>query len=331
MLLATDSLQTIRKTLAHFQAQSAHASIQIVLAAPAAADIAVGGPDFEGFADVRVVRVDGLPVRRGHAAALRAATAPVVVFAESHAYPQAGFVEKLIEAHRGPWAAVGPGIDNANPDTMLSWAELFMNYGPWIGSLQPGTVKDVPGHNSSYKRNVLLELGERLDELIEHNTVLHAELRSRGYDLYLEPGARIDHLNISSWRWYFIQVFQAARLFAAVRARQWSRRRRMLYFATSPLIPAVRLRRVLQELRRTRRARELLPQLLPALVLGLVMSSIGEAIGYAAGAGRTKILDETELHRTRYVRRSERLHEEDESSWPGGDGTRPRSVASSLR
>ncbi len=72
-------------------------------------------------------------------------------------------------------------------------------------------------------------------------------------------------------------------------------------------------------MRRSQSGRDLLPQLIPALTFALVVSMVGEAVGYTVGHGRTGHLDAGELHRTRYVRKADRLRDEDESTWPGSE------------
>ena len=46
-------------------------------------------------------------------------------------------------------------------------------------------VDYLPGHNSSYKRDVLLGYGDRLESMMESETVLHWDLRAKGHRLYL--------------------------------------------------------------------------------------------------------------------------------------------------
>jgi hypothetical protein len=43
-----------------------------------------------------------------------------VAFIEDHGFPARDGAEKLIEAHVGPWAAVGYAFTNANPKSYLS-------------------------------------------------------------------------------------------------------------------------------------------------------------------------------------------------------------------
>jgi hypothetical protein len=315
VLLVTDELQTIRKTLAYLRAQTIRDHIQIVVGVPADSDVSADAPDFDGFADVRLVEVPAASVRDARAATLRGATAPIVAVGETHAFPRPDYAEKLVEAHQGPWAAVGPAMENANPSSVISWVELFMSYGPWFEPRR-GVANDLPGHNSSYKRRILLELGNRLEEVIGHSTSLHPELRAHGHELYVEPAARVDHLNPTLWRSYFALAFQAGRLYGALRSAEWALTRRTVYIAGSPLIPAVRLWKIVRGASRSTRGRAVILRVVPALVPMLVSNAAGEVSGYLFGPGRTDVLDDAELHRTRYVRSAERLREEDESTWP---------------
>jgi hypothetical protein len=78
--------------------------------------------------------------------------------------------------------------------------------------------------------------------------------------------------------------FHAGRIFAAARARSWSIGKRLCYGAAAPLIPVVRLRRVLAQVRG--RLREPLPSnTFPALLMLLVCDAAGEMTGYFLGAG----------------------------------------------
>ena len=73
-------------------------------------------------------------------------------------------------------------MHNANPDTIVSWADFLVGYGPWA---RPSIVSErdyLPGHNSSYKRAVLLEYGDALATLMEAETVLMWDLRAKGID-----------------------------------------------------------------------------------------------------------------------------------------------------
>jgi hypothetical protein len=191
---------------------------------------------------------------------------------------------------------------NANPRTIVSWANLIIEYSEWLEPRAPGVVEHLPGHNGSYKRAHLLEYGNKLEAMVEAESILQWDLRAKGYQLYLEPAARTFHQNFSSpFSWLPLR-FHGGRLFAASRAREWSVPRRLLYAASAPAIPLVRLLRIIRQLRQPGRRRDLLPRVLPALAAGLIIDGIGEMVGYAIGSGTAmEKLSDMEFHRERYL------------------------------
>jgi hypothetical protein len=304
VIFVADSYDTIRRTMRCVLAQTAREQLEAVIVTPAADRLAADRSELESFVHRQIVEVgsiESLPWAR--AQGIRRAKAPLVVLTESHSYPDPRWAESLIEAHRGPWAAVGPVLRNANPQTMLSWAALLIAYGPWVEGARAGAVDDLPGHNSSYKRELLIRYGDRLEELMEMESALHRRLREDlGGELYLEPAAITYHENVSRPRSFFRVRFHSGRLFAAARSEGWSTLRRLAYSAGAPLIPAVRLRRFVRDLRRPGARSDLLPRLLPALVVGLTVSSAGEMVGYLLGPGSsTAAREDIELHREHHV------------------------------
>ena len=303
VVLPTDSYETARRVIAHLRSQSARDRLELVLVTPSREHFVLPAAACEGLHSVRVVESDLDLLPRARAVGIRAANAPVVVLAETHAYPDPDYAQALIDAHRESWAVVGPAMLNANPDSMLAWAALFLDYGPWVDAKQTGPMVDVPAHNGAYKRAVLLEYGPKLEEMLDSDPVLNADLRSRGYRLYLEARARTYHLNVSKIQACGIERIVAGRAFAASRAKAWPTVRRAGYALGSPLIPVVRLLRTVGYVRTSGLAGQLLPELLPALMFALLASAFGELLGYAFGAGNARrLMYEIELHRERYVR-----------------------------
>jgi len=197
---------------------------------------------------------------------------------------------------------VGPAVRNANPDGLISWADFLLGYGAWLDPAPGGEIDHLPGHNSSYKRAILLDYDPELEALLEAECVLHSDLLRRGYRFYLEEAAKTAHLNfgrVSPWIPYLVQ---AGRVFAAARARRWPLRRRMLYAGGAPLIPFVRLWRIRSDIRRPGRPAHLWPRVVPALLMGLTLDAVGQALGYAFGAGSAgQKLSSFEFHRDRHA------------------------------
>ena len=249
------------------------------------------------------------------AAGVLAAEAPVVVCAEEHSYPAPGWAQALIGAHRGPWVAVGGVLENANPDTMLSWAHLFTDFGPAVSPAPAGEARELPGHHTAYKRAALLAYGDRLGRCLEVEWMLQEDLRRAGGRLYLEPRAVSRHLNVSRLASVLRSEFHGGRSFAANRAwiSDWSLLHRLALVPAIPLVFAVRVRRVLRDVRRARPS--LLPRLLPALSLGLAVNCLGQAVGCSlghGGAARRRVSIELRRHR--------HLHPRDRAARPRATG-----------
>jgi hypothetical protein len=290
VLVTADCFEVIRKTVGHLRDQASAGRLEVVVVAPSREVLGPIERDLDGFGGHQIVEVGEIrSLAMARAEGVRRAVAPVVVLAEDHCYPEPGWAEALIEAHRGPWAAVGPEVRNANPASVVSWIELFINYGPWI---EPGGARvaaDLPGNNSSYKRELLLAYGPELGPRLEVPHYLHRDLRTRGYRLYLEPAAKVRHLNVTLPSAFFQEHFYLGRRFAAGRAETWSRARRLLYATVGvPWILLQYSRGDLREIWRTSLRGRLLSRGLPVLLGSLVARGLGEVLGFAAGFGDSK-------------------------------------------
>jgi predicted dehydrogenase len=298
----------LRTTVAHLRRQTAVGQIELVLVGPTDEDLQCPEVDVAAFAAVERVAVG--PVRsiaHANASGVMRAHGRIVALSEDHCFPEPGWAAALLRAHDGPWAAVGPVVRNANPDTLVSWADFLIGYGPWMDPMPAHSPPFLPGHNSSYKRDLLLDLGGRLTRMLEAETVLHYEWTARGLPLRIEPGARVAHVNYSRWRsWIPVQVL-CGRLFGGMRAAAWPRHRQLFFAAASPLIPAVRFWRTVRSYFGGRRDPILFVRVAPVLAIGLILDGIGQMLGYLIGPGRSmEALARYEFNRVNHVRKEDR-------------------------
>lgn len=304
VILTTDTYETIRPVVACLRRQTVRDRIELVIVAPEGTPLPPPVEETEGLGGVCVVRVDDVETfGAGRAAGVRAASAPIVVIGETHTYAHPGWAEALLAAHTGTWAIVVPGLGNANPGTVLSWAVFLLDYGRWMAGLPAGETDLAPTHNSSFKREMLLELGPALDSALAHGDEMAVYCRGRGHRAYFEPTARIDHLNITRLGAWLEERFLAGLLIGGRRAARWSWPRRMLYFAASPLVPPLLLFRLRHALRLARRQAQMPAGTMAAVLLGLAVWGVGEAWGYLRGARQSETLQMTEyeLHKMRYA------------------------------
>lgn len=294
----------IRKTIAHLRTQSQAERLEIVIAAPDEAKLKLVESELAVFHSYQIVEYgDVKSTSRARALGIMKARAPIVALAEDHSYPAPGWVEVHIEAHQGPWAAVGPVITNPNPQLEISWVQAYMEYAPWLHPAEAGEQDYIPGHNSSYKTKLLQGYNEeQLKQLLDAEMVLHEELRAQGHRLYLEPRAQTAHLNFERALGFVQIAFYGGRYFAASRARKWNLKRRLAYIVGAPLIPFLRFWRIRSEWLRPGR-RE--PQSLSFyfyLALALLTDGFAQLLGYALGEGKSmEQVFPFEHERTKYL------------------------------
>jgi hypothetical protein len=307
VVLATDTYETIRPVVRHLGRQTIREQIELVIVGERGRILDVDPLETEGFAGVSVVQVASLfPIGPARAAGVRAARAPVVFIGETHTYAHPTWAERIVEAHAERDGVV-PGFGNANPRSALSWAIFLLDYGQWLHLLPPRETSSAPTHNGSFRRQLLLDLGETLDQALTQGDHLSLLLHARDHRLYFEPAARIDHLNVARWRPWLQERFLGGVLLAGRRAQRWSALRRLVYLCGSPLIPPLLVLRLRKPLGAARRAGQLPAGTLPALIVGGLVSAAGEMVGYAAGhpgSAEPKMM-EFELHKVRYASRGE--------------------------
>lgn len=264
--------------------------------------------ELDAFTAVRFVDVpEGSDFDSGRAAGVRAATATYLAFTEDHCFPQPGWAAALLERLAEGWTGVGPVVENANPRTSTSWANFLMEYGPWMPPGRGGAWTHIPGHNSAYRRDVLVSLGAELATLLEVESVIHWKLGQSGHRFTIEPRARTRHVNFSR-AWPSIALrFHGSRQFASRRARGWSLSRRAFYAAGSSVLPLLRLSRIAR-LPLVRQQPSIGLRALPALIASVVVSSLGECVGYATSdpGAAMHYLTNIESDRGRFLARGDR-------------------------
>jgi GT2 family glycosyltransferase len=277
--------ERLRWTLERLRSQTLASELECIIVARSRTGLEDLGTATHGLRCVQLVEHQGEDSEGAlKAAGVRAARAPLVVFIEDHSFPEPDWAEALVKAHeQGEYAAVGPVVLNANPTSGPSWGCFLVYYGQYMWVPQPQEVRHLPGNHSCYRRDVLCEYGPRLPEMLQAEIVLHQDLTARGKLLRQEPAAKVYHLNYSRIGPSAHEYYLASRVFAAERSQQWTLGKRAVYTAGSPLLPIIRLRRILADARRAGLDRRVVRSALPAALLTLCAGAAGEMAGYGLG------------------------------------------------
>ena len=254
--------------------------------------------DTEDFAAVRVVVHDGAALPDARVTGVRAAAAPYVAINETHSFPQRGWARGIVRRLDEGWAAVGPAIVPANPVRKAAAMTVF-DYGRWMSG-PSGQWSDLPGHNTAYRRDILLAALERMPDGMDAEILLQGEIRAAGGQLYLDMDVRVAHMNVESYRAASREWRAFSRVYAARRAANWGLLRRAVYAAGSPLLPMIRLFRLIRTARRDRYLGVLLRGIDMVLV-PLVSSAFGEMLGYVTLRCDPSATLDVELHRRRWA------------------------------
>ena len=298
IVVIPNTYDTVRRTMSYLQAQTAAKQMEVVFVVSSLEKCNLDKTELTCFHSWQVVEIGSISsIARGFAAGIRKARAAVVALTEDHSFPEANWAQTLITAHQQPWAAVGPCVKNGNPDSLISWGDFYVSYSEWSPPISSGTMRHLPGHNSSYKKDILLAYGERLGDLMQAESVLHRYFTAQGYQLWLESNTYTLHSNFTAWMPWIKAQYYAGRQFAATWAQPWPWHRRLMFTIGSPGIPWLRLWRIQKHVRRAHGAGFFI-RLLPLLLVGLIMNGLGQMKGYAAGVGDSvEKITEHERHR----------------------------------
>jgi hypothetical protein len=272
------------------QAQTVATELECILVARSRKDVTRASVELEGMAYWQIVETERLESwGAAKAAGVWTAKAPLVAFIEDHSYPHKDWAEAFLKTHRrGNYAAVGPVVLNANPKSNISWGCFLVYYGMYMWARPEEDVRHLAANHSCYRREVLLNYGPRLPDMLEAEIVLHGDLLAKGYKLVQEPTAMVYHINYSRLGPTLNEYYMASRVFAAERAEDWRHLRKIVYALGSPLLPLIRQRRILADARRAGLDKKTLWWPFIPMMLTLCAGAMGEMLGYAIGAGCTK-------------------------------------------
>jgi len=219
------------------------------------------------------------------AAGVFAATAPVVALIEDHCLVSAPWAGRLTAAHADGHGVVGGPIRNAATGRVRDWAAFFCEYSAVMEPMPAGPVPGLPGMNVSYDRRALAAIHDLLREG-RWETWLHPRLQARGFELWCEPDAVVEHDKGFDLGEFLSQRYHYSRSYAGMRNPDLGSRR-VLYALGTPLLVPLLYWRTARNVFARRRARKDFLLATPLVLAYVTVWAFGETIGYAFGGGRS--------------------------------------------
>jgi glycosyltransferase involved in cell wall biosynthesis len=210
----------------------------------------------------------------------------VIAFLASDCIADPEWLETRVQRHREGFAAVGGAITNANPHSVVGWANYLMEYVFCLPNRPREVVKGKIIHNLSYRRALFERYGlYRTDLSLGEDTIFNRRLMLHDEPVLFDPAIRTGHINPTSLRHFLGHQYEhGAEFFRGCRNGDLS------YFRTAEnglgsalyqvlvSYPWMRIKTCTRQV--VRQQRGMLGRLIvsfPFLVLGIYSAALGAA------------------------------------------------------
>ncbi len=217
---------------------------------------------------------------------LAAARGSILALIEDHGAAAPDWAARLVEAHAGPFAAIGGAIENGI-DAPLNWAVYYCDFLRYQNPLPEGDAALVSDANVSYKREDLEAVRPVWREIFHEASVTEA-LRGAGKRLGMAPRAIVDQRRLGLRMGMALRErFIWGRSYAATRARLADTPRRIFWAVFTPALPFLMLLRMTSMARQKRRTWAAFVKAFPYTAALSVAWSCGEFLGYVSGRAQS--------------------------------------------
>jgi hypothetical protein len=282
VIASVNGWEMLGPTLLALDAQPGRADMEIIVVE------AVGGETRRALLAhrprVEVIAVDAkrtIPALR-HLGVVRA-RGDLVAILEDHGEVDPDWAASLIEAHEGPWGAVGGVVENGRTG-LVNWAAFFCEYAPYMGPVLEGESADLPGNNIAYKRPHLLRHAGELEQG-RWESWINDKIRLDGVPIASTNKAIVRHIKPFRLGHFLVQRFHFARSYAGMRRVDQSPTRRLIYGVGSLALPALLLLRVTKTALAKNRNLGRFAASIPLIALFYTVGAAGEMVGYLIGPG----------------------------------------------
>ena len=309
-LQSCDNLNTQRTTLGHLRNQTIADQIEIIIVSPSIDDLDSISELLSAFQSYKLVTSSaeaGLSVMRG--LGIQSATAPYIAIGEDHCAPHPTWAEKILEAFDLPeqYDGVAVAVHNANPQSMLSWANLAFGYLNWMAPVKQCEVQMIPGSNGVFRKSALDVFGDDLLAMFGREAGLQEKMAAKGSKFIQYPDAKVYHKNLALWSstWDLRCKVGANLAHAMITKKKMGMPVRIIRSLLTPLDGGFRMLKIIKRLKQ--RGYRLTPKILIGGAIASTMHALGMFIGmWTGGDGAEAELFWMEFHRDQHMHSGER-------------------------
>jgi GT2 family glycosyltransferase len=230
-------------------------------------------------------------------AGIARARGAILAFTDADCIVDENWIAEIVKAHESPRPIIGGSVDNANPESYVGWGYYFCEFSHWMPQLPAATLVEIPTCCLSLKRWAFDKYGPFLEGVYCSDTDFNWKLARAGHPPLFVPSIKVSHINVDNLPRFLKHEPMHGRAFARLRARVegFSRSRRLLYIALSPLLPLLLWFRVARLALAHARTRGRFLAASPVVLAGFAAWSLGELAGYLSPS---RDMDRDEAHVT---------------------------------
>jgi glycosyltransferase involved in cell wall biosynthesis len=206
----------------------------------------------------------------------------IIATTEDHCTPNPDWCERILQAHRGSYAAVGGAVEKSAPDTALNWAVYLADYGRYMNPKEEGFSSELTDGNVSYKTSALYAIADVWQSEF-HEHAVHGALRARGEVLWFSPDIIVYQQRSVSLGQALRDRYVFGRLFGSGRVITAPLLRRLLYAVFCIVLPPLLVGRIARHVFIRQRHVGTFMRSFPALVMVNAAWAWGEFLGYLTG------------------------------------------------
>ncbi len=225
------------------------------------------------------------PIPRLRYLGVSQARGDVVAILEDHGEVAADWARQVLDAHQGPWGAVGGSVENGQSG-LVNWSAFFCEYTAYMGPVPEGEAADLPGNNIAYKRPHLMRHARVLDDG-KWESWINEKLRVDGVPTASTNRMVVRHIKPFKLGYFLVQRFHFSRSYAGMRRVDQSVLKRLVYGFGSLALPALLMARVTKNVLTKRRHVGRFVLCSPLVALFFTVGAVGEMTGYLLGPGRS--------------------------------------------
>jgi GT2 family glycosyltransferase len=204
------------------------------------------------FPDVRLFHFNErtLPGEARNFAVARAG-GNILVFLDADCFVEPDWIERVLEAHDGDYAAVGGALYNGNPQYRSGVAHYLFEFSQWLPGSAPREQEEIPAGCLSMRRWAFDRYGPFPEGTYSGDSVLSWRMRAAGEPLLFAPSIRIFHLHTMGASELLRVKAYHGRCFAWQRSRRLPRWKRLTFGVLAPGLPLILFCRVWRRVRGT--------------------------------------------------------------------------------